>query len=216
MGVYFFVIASEFASPVRQVDNTYRRGRYTNTGRFRRLTPSVTSNRRERGDRSGEPVEAVISRICSTIGRASLDALFIFAHGIPNSVVSNEEGYPEPTIKLGRGLTQTTAASFSRIRHLWSREYRAGDYSEGWQRQRGRQEDRPSVTEDENYRGHRIVVPRIELHVCHAGAVWNQPVVRALARAAGVPVFASATLQMVENLSFEGRVLRFNPPSSVA
>ena len=207
MGVYFCVIADDFTSPVRQVD--------LNPARLRRLSRSVRSNRRQpRGDRSGEPINGVVSRICGSLMRNRLDALFIFAHGHQNSAESSRDGYTEPTIKLGRGLTQTTAASFSRIRYLWSREYRAGDYSDGWERQSGSQEDRPHVTQDSSYRGHRIVVPRIELHVCYAGEIWNQQIARALASAAGVPVFASASAQMVENLSFEGRVLRFNPTAS--
>jgi hypothetical protein len=187
MGIYFFVISDAFLSPATLVDRTYPPGRYTDDRLLRRLQPSVRRNR-DGTDRSGETITAVVSRICGAVQPHSLDAILIFAHGHQNSAESIRDGYTEPTIKLGRGLTKTTASEFSRITYLWRRSYE------------------PDFQTD-----FRVVVPRIEMHVCYAAEQWNRPVVEALARAARATVFASQVPQMVENLAFEGRVLRFNP-----
>jgi len=133
-------------------------------------------------------VAAVVSRICGAVEPHSLDVILIFAHGHMNRDNAREDGYTEPTIKLGRGLTSTTAPEFRQITHLWRRSY-----------------------EPDSLTDFRAVVPRIEMHVCYAGEEWNRRVVQALARAAQAPVFVSALPQMVENLAFEGRVLRVNP-----
>ena len=187
MGIYLFVISDAFISPAELVDRTYPRGRYTADSLLRRVHPSVRRNRAGT-DRSGETIASVVSRICGAVQPHSLDAILIFAHGHHNSDESIRDGYTEPTIKLGIGLTKTTASEFSRITYLWHRSYE------------------PDCQTD-----FRVVVPRIELHVCYAAEEWNRPVVQALARAARAPVFASGVSQMVENLAFEGRVLRFNP-----
>lgn len=187
MGIYFFVISNAFISPATLVDRTYPRGIYTGDRLLRRLNPYVIGNRAGT-DRTGETIPSVVSRICSAVEPHSLDAILIFAHGHLNRAESIRDGYTEPTIKLGSGLTNTTAFEFSRITYLWRRSY-----------------------EPDFYTDFRVVVPRIEMHVCYAGEEWNRPIVEALARAAHAPVFASASPQLVENLEFEGRVLRFNP-----
>ena len=153
-------------------------------------TVNRTAVRRNRAgtDRSGETVASVVSRICGAVQTHSLDAILIFAHGHHNSDESIRDGYTEPTIKLGIGLTKTTASEFSRITYLWHRSYE------------------PDCQTD-----FRVVVPRIELHVCYAAEAWNRPVVQALARAARATVFASQVTQRVDNLAFEGRVLPFQP-----
>jgi hypothetical protein len=185
MGIYFCVISDDFSAPQRLVDRTYRRGRHTSP--LRRLRQSVRSTQRG-SDGRGETLSALVSRICSSVEPHSLDALLIFAHGYVSRTESEAEGYVVPTIKLGRGLTATTASEFGRMTHLWRRSY-----------------------EPDDLRDFRAVVPRIELHVCHAAERWNQPVVEALARAARASVFASTARQMVENLAFEGNVSRTNP-----
>jgi hypothetical protein len=49
------------------------------------------------------------------------------------------------------------------------------------------------------------------MHVCFSSNAYNEPVIRALAVAARAPVFVTGFLEDIDNLAFEGRVLRIDP-----
>jgi hypothetical protein len=184
MGIYLTVCTDDFTGPIGCVDRTYPANAYTGDLVQRRLEPRV----RTRDRRHAETIPAIVSRIVQAVPAHSLDVILLFAHGYHDQAHASRSGFQEPTIKLGTGLTCGTAHSFRLITHLWSRRFELDSHTD-----------------------FRVVVPRIELHVCYSGSPYNAPIARAFANACQAPVFACHPVQVVDNQVFEGEPVRFNP-----
>lgn len=199
MGIEFFLISYDLPGQTTFLP-IYSFVDGLNNRMFRRLPyPTITRN---------DSIPSIVNRICGQLSPNSLDVLRIFAHGndTPNGAYSL--GGEHVHILLGEGLTPNTARSFFRVHSLWHTTSPGGPPH--------------SITNIEPNEGMRRVRPRIEVHACWASISGAQPALRALASAAGAPVFAASRRQVfarpsagprwqMTNWNLEGEITSFYP-----